>query len=351
MKKNTVDLSVIILTMNAINHVENCLASVTENSSGIKVEIIVSDNYSTDGTAELVKEKFPDVVFIQGENNGYGAGNNRGIKIANGRYVLILNDDTIILDNALEKMVLFMDDNKDVGIIGPKILNVDKTLQPSITNYPSIWKDIARIILPRGLQTNTDWNRSLLNTISKVFPIGKLGRYELHDEIKDVDALKGACLLVSNEVIKKAGTFDEDYFLHTEELDWAYRIKKAGFRVVFFPDAEIIHLGGQTFGKSNEDVPGPRFLQKHKSNLHFLGKFNGSIYNLIYKIGMSIALLTRIFQLSIYLFFTFGSRIAEIKQEREAYDKTLQILWKPSFRKRNMLTEVKFVNSKMTGDT
>lgn len=259
MNKTNTDLSIIILTMNAINHIENCLTSLAENSADLKIEIIISDNYSTDGTAEFVKENFTDIIFIQGDNRGYGAGNNRGIKIAKGRYLLILNDDTVILDNGLEKMVRFMDANKDVGLLGPKLLNEDKSLQPSITNYPAIWKDIARILLPRVLQSNTKFMRRILNLVSSIIPKRKLGRYDLHNEIKDVDAVKGACLFTSREVIDKVGGFDEDYFMHTEELDWAYRIRKAGFRVVYYPDAEITHLGGgdiwkERFGNSRQAV-------------------------------------------------------------------------------------------------
>ena len=327
--------------------IENCINSILSLKPSFKIEIIVYDNNSNDGTPELIKEKFSDIQLFCGENLGYGGGNNVGIRASRGRYVLLLNDDTLIIGECLEKIVKYMEEHPVIGMLGPKLLNMDESLQPSITNYPTAWKDILRIVLPHKVQANTATARKLFNLLKRFLPEVKLGRFDNHEKTMKVEGLKGACLLIRKKAVNQVGFIDEVYFFHTDEIDWSYRFNKANWDVVYFPDASVIHFGGQTVGSDDTEIPERRFLQKHKSNLRFFGRFRGTGYNLLYKIGMSIALLTRIFQLSFALLIASGDRVLEIKQEREAYDKTLQILWNPSFRRMNMLTEVKFVNSKM----
>lgn len=332
------DLSVIIVTYNATRHIESCLHSIYQNSNDISFEVIVSDNQSTDGTVELVQEKFPQVKLLRGTNRGYGAGNNRGLAVSRGRYCVILNDDTIILDGSLTQLVHFMDQHPDVGMLGPKLLNVDGSLQPSITNFPRAWKDIVRLLLPRRYQVNTPGVRQAIERWSRLFPQRRLGRYDNHEQTKPVDGVKGACFVVRRAVLDRVGGFDENIFFHTEEQEWAYRITRAGWRVVFYPKPQIIHIGGATAGADDREVPGRRFIQKHKSNLYFFEKHCGSLYANQYRVGLGMALLLRLCSLT--LLGAFGCTLKTRSQEYEAYRATLRLLWDEEFRSRNMMLEI-----------
>ena len=334
-------LSVVIVTYNATQHIGACLASLGESTLP-GVEIIVSDNDSSDGTVALVRERFPQVRIVQGSNDGYGAGNNRGICMSRGRYVVVLNDDTIAPLGALGAMVAFIEAHPDVGMLGPRLLNTDGTLQPSITNDPSVWKDIARLGLPRAFFHNTARRRLWLQALTRLWPGMALGRYDVHEITRNVDAVKGACLLVRREVIDQVGAFDERFFLHTEESDWAYRIRRAGWRVVFFSGAHIVHLGGSTIGNDDREVPGRRFIQKHKSNLYFFEKHRGRIYALAYRIALTGALATRILLASVRLILPFAGPVTDLAREREAYIATARVLWSTGFARRNVFLDITF---------
>lgn len=334
------DVTVIIVTFNASQHIEACLKSLFKHSSPLVLEVIVSDNSSTDGTPDLVRKRFPQVIVLEGKNRGFGAGNNRGIRISRGRYILVLNDDTIVLDGALKKMVAFMYRNPLVGLIGPKLLNPDGTLQPSIIKEQSAWKDIASLLLPVRLTTNTPSTRRILNNFRCLNPRLKLGKFEDHGIIQDIDCVKGACMMVNRRAVEQVGMFDERIFLQAEEADWAYRFRLLGWRVVFFPEAEIIHLDGTTIG-SIEGL-GRRFIQKHKSHIYLFGKHKGRIYVLVYKLGLGFTLMIRMLLMSAALIVPFGIRRATFLRQWETYATTFRLLWDEEFAKRNIFTEMNF---------
>ncbi|MCH7820299.1 MAG: glycosyltransferase family 2 protein, partial [Candidatus Marinimicrobia bacterium] len=294
-----IDLSIVIVTTNAIKHIENCLRSIAAWAPPPNIEVIISDNGSTDGTIELVKSKFPDYKLILGENKGFGTGNNRGIEISNGRYILVLNDDTIIIDNSLQKIIEYMDLHPEIGLLGPKLLNEDRSLQPSITRHPTIWWEVIRLISPYKLLSNSQKMRDKLNFHSKLFSRVNLGRYGKHDKIMDVDGVKGACMFMRREALEVAGNFDEKIFLQTEESDIAFRIHAAGWRVIYYPDAEIVHLWGSTTGRADSSSSGRLIIQKYQSNLYFYRKNRGILHSWIYKYCISIPLIVRVFILTI----------------------------------------------------
>ncbi len=337
------DVTIVIVTLNATRHLGDCLTSIQQATLGRSaVEVVVSDNQSTDGTPGFVRRHFPDVTVVEGENVGYGAGNNRGIRVSRGRYVLVLNDDTVVPPPALEAMVAFMDAHPDVGMMGPRLLNPDGTLQPSITNNPSAWKDAARLLLPPAVFANTGSRRAVLDRVAGRLPRIQLGRYDAHETTKEVDGVKGACLMVRREAIAQVGLFDENIFLHTEEQDWACRMRQRGWRVVYFPGASICHLGGTTFGRDDREVPGRRFIQKHKSNLYFVEKHRGAPAALVYRIAVGGALLARI---SVGLFaypFVRKARRTTLSQAREAFAATLRVLWDREYSRRNVFREMTF---------
>ncbi len=226
------DLSIIIVSWNVRALLEKCLFSVFKNQSDF--EVLVVDNASTDASAEMVKEKFPQVKLIANqENRGFAAANNQAIKQASGDFILLLNPDTEILDNALEKMVEFMKAHPDAGIAGCQILNPDKTIQPSVRRLPDLFSSLLilfklshlKIFRPKYLALDFDYHKT-----------------------QSVEQVMGAFFLIRKEVIKKIGLLDEKYYLWFEEVDFCRRLlKKTDYKIYYTPETQIIHYGGQSF--------------------------------------------------------------------------------------------------------
>ena len=337
------DLSVVIVTYNAIKHIDDCLHSICQTTPPPKVEVLVSDNGSTDGTVELVKEKYPQVTLIQhGQNLGFGPANNRGVSHSRGQYVLFLNDDTIVRPDALFKMFEFMGAHPDVGVIGAKLLNPDGTLQLSITRDPSIWMDMLRTLLPRRLEINTTVTRKLVQRYARILRIEHLGRFSDHDHIVDVDCVMGACLLVRRMVLDRVGTFDENIFLWCEENDLCRRIRRANWRIVYFPSAEIVHFGGSTMGRPDALLPKRAFVQRFKSNLYYYEKHTSKLNVVVYKVGLVSILFFRILILALTILLSKSEYKRILLGHREICWATIRVLLDPNFRKQNVYTEMKF---------
>ena len=255
-----VDVSIIIVSWNTRDILCNCLESVYKQTRKVDFEVIVIDNASVDGSVEMVKNKFHSVNLIaNSRNRGFAAANNQGIAIAKGRFVLLLNSDTITLDDAISKTVSFADDNPDAAVVACKVLNPDKTLQPTCFMFPSILNMVLSSsyiykLFPRskffGRQHMTWWNR---------------------DDVREVDAATGCYMLVRREAIEQVGVMDERFFVYGEETDWCYRFHKAGWTVLFTPAAEIIHL----HGASTEQRKSEMTLQRRGSVLLFWKKHRG----------------------------------------------------------------------------
>lgn len=227
------DLLIIIVSINGKRVLKSCLQAVFAQTTGIDFEVIVVDNASTDGTLEMLANEFPQVKVISNtENKGFAAANNQGIRQAVGRYVLLLNPDTEILGGAIQKTVAFMDEHPRAGILGCKLIFPNGKLQASIRSFPSLWNLFVEATF-----------------LYKVFPQTKLfGRYyfSYFDYSIDiqVDWVSGAYFLIRREVIDKIGILDEQFYLYTEETDYCYRAKQAGYEVWFTPRGEVIHYWG-----------------------------------------------------------------------------------------------------------
>lgn len=236
------DVSVIIVNYNVKYFAEQCIRSVFAAMNGLKVELFLVDNWSTDGSIEHLKSLFPDVHYIANEQNlGFGRANNLALSRATGRNLLILNPDTLVREDSLRKMVQYMDENPKVGAMGPKILtregSFDKT---SKRGLPTPWVAFCRI-----------------SGLSVLFPHSKLfGRYDLlyldPDKPAHVDSLAGSCMLVRGETYDQIGGFDEDFFMYGEDIDWSYRIKLAGWEVHYAPVTQIVHFRGESTRRSSE---------------------------------------------------------------------------------------------------
>jgi N-acetylglucosaminyl-diphospho-decaprenol L-rhamnosyltransferase len=244
------DVSVVVVTFNSRAWIERCLESVAGH------ETIVVDNGSTDGTPDLVREKFPDVRLVEQGNVGMGAGNNAGMRIASGRYFLLLNSDAWVLGDAVEQLVRFADEHPDAAVVGPRLLYPDGTLQRSARGFPTVWRLATEYLFLRKLAPR-----------SRALNAFYAGGFE-HDEVRNVDWLFGACLLVRRDAADEIGLFDEDFFMFSEETDWAYRFHQAGWKVYFLPSAEAVHVGGGSHG-------GALWAENVRSHLRFLAKHRG----------------------------------------------------------------------------
>jgi N-acetylglucosaminyl-diphospho-decaprenol L-rhamnosyltransferase len=247
------DVSVVVVTYNALPWIERCLESVRAH------ETIVVDHGSTDGTLELVRRRFPQARLIEEGNTGLGAGSNTGMRVASGDYFLLLNSDAWAVGDAVDRLVAFAEEHPEAAIVGPKLLNADGSLQRSVRGFPTIWRLTTEYFFLRKLGPRTQ----ALNAFYA-------SRFR-HDEVREAEFLMGACLLVRREAADTVGLFDEDFFMFSEETDWCYRFRQAGWKVLFFPGAEFVHVGGA----STSQNWGPMYREQLRGHLRFLAKHQG----------------------------------------------------------------------------
>jgi hypothetical protein len=237
------DLSVIIVNYNVKEFLLNSLDSIRKAAKNISSEIIVVDNNSDDGSIEALREKYPDVILIENKKNvGFGRANNQALEIARGKYILLLNPDTIVREDTFEKMIGFFEKNPSVGIAGCKVLNPDGTLQLACRRgFPGPWTSFTKVM---GL--------------SSLFPKSKIfARYNLtylnENDTYEVDAVSGAFLMLTKKAYEKIGGFDNQFFMYGEDLDLCYRAQQAGYKVFYFHETEIIHYKGESTKRSSID--------------------------------------------------------------------------------------------------
>ena len=227
------DLSICILNWNTRALLGACLESLYADGDSRDWQVLVVDNASTDGSAAMVARRFPQVELVAvGENAGFSRGNNLGLARARGRYWLLLNPDTRVTVGALGALVGFMDGCPEAGVAGPKLLNEDGSLQLSCGVGPNLKTEIA--------------NKFLLH---KFFPFFKLGRWD-HSEIRVVDWVGGACLLARREAAEAVGLLDPEIYMFHEDLEWCTRMRKGGWKVVYYPLSRVYHIGGQSTRKN-----------------------------------------------------------------------------------------------------
>ncbi|VAX32623.1 dTDP-Rha:A-D-GlcNAc-diphosphoryl polyprenol, A-3-L-rhamnosyl transferase WbbL [hydrothermal vent metagenome] len=247
----TLDLSIVIVNFNTRNIVLDCLKSIHTHTEGITFETLVVDNHSTDGSPEAIKNAFPKVTLIENKDNrGFSSANNQAIKIARGRYTVLLNSDTLLTENCFLKIVRYLDDHPEFALLSPQIL------------------DSSGAPCPMRL-----WEDSALDAALKI-----LGRYDPASEFKkmgvqeprEVQAIGGSCFVMRRQLFESTGLFDENYFLYNEEDDFCRRARKLGHKICYFPEAHVKHLLGQS--THQPDIRAKVILETYKSNLYFYRK-------------------------------------------------------------------------------
>ena len=243
-------VAAVVVTYDALPWIEPCLDSLRG------VETVVVDNGSRDGTVDFVRERFPRVKLIEAENRGLGASWNIGLRETSSRYTLLLNADAWLVEGALDRLVDFAETRPRAAVVGPRLLNQDGTLQRSVRGFPTLWRLATEYFFLRKLAPGS----SALNAFYA-------GGFE-HDEVRDVEVVMGACMLVRRDAVDQVGYCDEDYFLFSEETDWCFRFRQAGWDVVFFPGAECVHVRGAAHR-------GRLYRENLRGHLLFLWKHRG----------------------------------------------------------------------------
>ena len=237
------DLTIVIVSYNVSALLRQCLITVSRAKQGINCEIFVVDNNSTDGSCSVVRQEFPDVCLIENSTNiGFSAATNQALRLAKGRYILLLNPDTLIEENSLSGCIGFMESHQDAGALGVKMVNGEgKYLPESKRCLPNVSSAFFKSF---GL--------------SFIFPGSKLfNRYYLAevgmDETAKTGVISGAFMFIRKEILEKTGLLDEDYFMYGEDVDLSYRILEAGYLNYYFPQVKVVHFKGCSTSRQNYD--------------------------------------------------------------------------------------------------
>lgn len=240
------DLSIIIVNYNKAELLKQCLESIYDNlSQNITYEVIVVDNASQDQSVALIKDAFPHVTIIQNDHNrGFAAGNNQGLRIAQGKYIILLNNDTFVLANALEQLIKFLHENPMVGAVGPALLNADGyTIQ--------------------------------------VQGSGRGEKFWLATRPTEVSFLTGAAFMIRRELLEDVGELDENFFFYNEDLDWCRRIIAKKWKIFYLPQAKIIHYGGQSTTLNSVKA----HVEGFRGGMYFCSKYYRSLF-ILYRLLM-----------------------------------------------------------------
>jgi GT2 family glycosyltransferase len=273
------NLEIIIVNFNTEKFLEQCLNSIYANKPAGDFKVWVIDNNSKDRSREMVREKFKQVVLIENDENlGYAGANNIALRLAQGKYILILNPDTVIQPGSLDIMIGFMDKHSEVGVLGPKILNSDGTLQRCCRSFPALGQMF--------------FEDTLLNRIINKNRL--VGKYRMsgwdYNDIREVDQPMGSALMLRKKALKQVGLMDERFFMYYEDVDLCYRIKKEGWKIYLNPQAQVIHYGGQSHRWAVNEM----FLEQYRSRYKFFKKHYGRLSASLLKFITFIGLLWRI---------------------------------------------------------
>ncbi len=296
-----IDLSVVVLNWNVRDLLDRCLASL--RSDHCALEIIVVDNASRDDSVAMVRAKYPQVTLIaNAENRGFTGGNNQGIEASLGRYVMVLNPDTEVLGNTLDRLVLYLDEHPDIGAIGPQLLNPDRSIQPSRRRFPTLMTAFFESTWLQGIA-----------------PRRILAHYYMDDvpatTTHEVDWLNGACTVFRREVFDRVGLYDvQNFFMYSEELDLCRRVKEAGWKIVYLPQAQVVHY----VGKSSDQALAARHIYFQMSKVRYFRKWHGTAQ----------ANLLRLFLLSQYLWqIGLESAKGALGSKRELRRQRVGVYW------------------------
>lgn len=260
-----IQVSIIIVNYNNFKLLDNCLKSIYQKTSDVTFEIIVIDNNSIEGDVAEITSSYDNLILIKNkENRGFAAANNQGFKIAKGEYYLILNNDTLFIENTIKKVLDFVHSRKDKIFVGCRLLNTDTSYQESVMNFPSLWNIFTdSFFLSKIFRTSKFFNKNAISFADTKSPV-------------EVDVIKGAFMFCKADDIKLLNGFDEKFFFYSEELDLCKRFKNSGGKIIYYPEISIIHIGGasvkndELFFYKNQTIARIQYFQKHFTGVKFL---------------------------------------------------------------------------------
>ncbi len=305
------DISVIVVSFNTVNMTLKCLDSVVRQTETPQCEIIVVDNASQDGSPDRIKGAFPEVILIRNcQNLGFAAANNRGIRVGRGRYFFLLNSDAVLLGHALDVLVDYMDRHPNVGVVGPQLLDNEGKLHLSARLFPTVEYALFEALF-----------------LHMIFPQSRRFGAQLlswwdHKTERAVDSVEGSAFLIRKSVVDQIGLMDIDYFMYSEEVDWCWRVKSAGYEVVYFPQARVIHYGG-----GSGTVKDPKLaLEACRSKILFFRKHYGENETRLLKLALLLGAIARIARLRLLSSIWFGPSRDLALREDKAYRETARYL-------------------------
>lgn len=311
------DVCISIVSWNTRELVGHCLTALGARPSsnhddcwplidGLSCHVVVVDNASSDGTVEMIRERFPWVTVVANrENVGFARATNQALRASTARYALLLNPDTESRPGALERLVQFMDVHPHVGAAGPRLLNTDGSLQLSVYREPTLRRELWRLLHLDALKSYAsyrpgDWPQ---------------------DQPRQVDVVQGACLIVPRAALDQVGLLDEDYFIYSEEVDLCSRLRKRGWQVFWVPNAAVVHHGAQ----STRQVAAAMFLRLYQGKVLFFRKQRGHRAALLYKLILGFVSLLRLLVLPV-AFLTRPLALARHIRLARYYVRLLQAL-------------------------
>jgi GT2 family glycosyltransferase len=271
------ELSIVIVNWNTRELTAQCLDSLRDELAALggQAEVVLVDNASTDGSLTHLRDRLPSLHLIPNPHNaGFAAANNQGIRRSTGRLILLLNSDTIVHPGALRALLDFMSAHPQAAAAGARLLNPDGSLQPSCFPAPTLGREFWRLfhldrLRPRSVYNMADWRT---------------------DQPREVDNILGACMLLRREIVEQVGGMEEGYFMYSEETDWCLRIRRAGGRVYWVPQAQITHLGGQSTRQAETQM----FLALYRSKIMYFRKHHSRLHALAFKLLLLLACAARL---------------------------------------------------------
>ena len=271
----TLDLSIVIVNFNTREIVLDCLQSVWAHTEGVSFETLVVDNHSTDGSPSAIKEGFPEVRLIENqENRGFSGGNNQGLRMARGRYTVLLNSDTLLIENCFSKIVRYLDDHPQFAILSPEILDPHGEPCPM-----RLWED-----------TPGDAVLKILGLYNPASEFKKMGARVP----REVEVIGGSCFVIRRKLFETTGLFDENYFLYNEEDDFCRRARSLGHKICYYPETRVKHLLGQS--THQPEIREKVILESYKSNLYFYRKYYSCTWNILLRSLYRLSFVASIFR-------------------------------------------------------
>jgi GT2 family glycosyltransferase len=272
------DISIVIVSWNSQDVLRNCLNSILAETTESNFEVIVVDNASKDQTAQMIMNEYSQIKLIQNQSNlGFAKAVNKGIQASSGKYIALLNPDTIILDDGLELMKTYLDNNPSIGVLGSNLVNEDNSTQASIRRFPKVWDQFLIMTKLRYLFKNS---KAIAQYLAKDLD---------YSMAQQVDQVMGACFMIRRTLLAEIGLLDETFFIWFEEVDFCKRVyKDSNFTVNYYPNAHIVHILGDSFDKVHSIQKQKWF---NKSLTYYMKKHHGFFAGMLFSITSPISFL------------------------------------------------------------